>query len=53
MGVLGITVKLVFVLGLSWAFHCIVWEDDYVTSTWWKVYWAIMIVCLTFIILLN
>jgi hypothetical protein len=46
-------IKIIFVLGLSFGFHCIVWEDDYVKSKFWKIYWAIMIVCLTFIILIN
>ena len=39
-------IKTILCLALSFGFHCIVWEDDYVKSTFWKVYWAIVLLCL-------
>ena len=35
-------IKTILCLALSFGFHCIVWEDDYVKSKFWKVYWAIV-----------
>jgi len=39
-------VKSILCLCLRFGFHCIVWEDDYVKSKFWKVYWAIVLLCL-------
>ena len=28
---------LLFIIFLSFVFHCVVWEDDYVKKWYWKV----------------
>ena len=44
--------QTIFMLGLSFLFHCLVWEDDWVKSGYWKIFWAIVITGLCFLILL-
>jgi hypothetical protein len=44
--------QTLFLLGLSFLCHCIVWEEDWVQSPYWKIFWAIVITGLCFLILL-
>ncbi len=44
--------QVLFMLELSFLFHCVVWEEDWVQSPYWKIFWAIVITGLCFLILL-
>jgi hypothetical protein len=44
--------QIIFVLQLSLLFHFTVWEDHWVKSGYWKIFWAIVITGLCFLILL-
>ena len=41
-------IKTILCLALSFGFHCIVWEDDYVKKWYWKVLIGGGILALTF-----
>jgi hypothetical protein len=39
---------ILFIIFLSFVFHCVVWEDDYVKKWYWKVLIGGGILALTF-----
>jgi len=44
--------QTIFMLGLSFLFHCLVWEDGWVKSGYWKIFWVIIITGLCLLIIL-
>ena len=48
MGTLLEMFACLFIIGLSFVFHCVVYEDDYVKKWYWKVLIGGGILALTF-----
>ena len=48
MGTIMEMFAYLFIIGLSFVFHCVVWEDDYVKKWYWKALIGGGILALTF-----
>ena len=47
------TLGLLFLVGLSFVFHLLVYEDDYIKKWYWKTIIAILILAIFFLALMG